>query len=232
MPEFTMSNPEVNTQGRVIGCSVTYTKEVTVSENATQRCARCGAPTKSKYCGTACFRAWQRSGNIETRFWSKIKAGAPNACWPWQASLIGVHGYKYGQFSLPRGADGKPRTTYAHRFAYELTHGAIPQGLVVLHSCDRPSCCNPAHLSVGTQGDNLRDASAKGHFKVPRPTAHKINTTDLVEIDRLLATGGRGTQARIAKQYGVSKAWVSQYAKGDRRLYDRPKAKPAKTEAA
>lgn len=204
-------------------CSDNVTNRKVMSETTTGQCANCGQPATSKYCGTACFRVWQRSGDRDARFWAKVKIGAPNECWPWQASVIGAHGYKYGQFSLPRGADGKPRTIYAHRYVCELTHGPIPSGLVAMHSCDNTVCCNPRHIKPGTQGDNLRDASAKGHFKCPRPTAHKVNTEDLADIDALLKAGER--QIRIAEKYGVTRAWVCQYAKGQRRLYDRPSAR-------
>ena len=85
------------------------------------------------------------------RFWSKVdKRGA---CWNWTASRM-VSGYGVLKF---RG-----RTCGAHRVAYELTHGPIPDGMVVMHSCDNPSCVNPAHLSLGTICDNMRDMYAKG----------------------------------------------------------------------
>ncbi len=152
------------------------------------------------------------------RFWAKVAIGAPDACWPWTASRIGKHGYKYGQFTL--NGDGKQRHVYAHRFAYEVTKGPLADGQKACHTCDSTPCCNPAHLFAGTQGDNLRDASAKGHLRRPRPTAQKIRTEDLAVIDALLASGE--LKYKIAAQFGVSAAWVGQYAKGRRRQYDRP----------
>lgn len=68
----------------------------------------------------------------------------------------------------------------------------------------------------------MRDASAKGHLRVPRPTRQKLTTEDLVDIDRLLASGTKKTH--IAEAFGISKTWVSLYAKGLRRQYDRPNA--------
>jgi len=204
-------------------CSDKFTGSETVSGTATGRCATCGAVAKSKYCGIDCYRVQQRSGDIEARFWAKVKIGAPNDCWPWQGSAIGSHGYKYGQFAIARDpATGKSRSIYAHRYVCELTYGPLQPGHVARHVvCDFTLCCNPAHIAPGTQADNLRDASVKGHFKCPRPTAQKVSTSDLADIDRLLATGT--PQARIAERYGVSAGWVSQYAKGLRRQYDRPR---------
>jgi hypothetical protein len=49
------------------------------------------------------------------------------------------------------------RIVYAHRVAWELVHGPIPEGLLVLHTCDNPPCCNPAHLRVGTHLENIQE---------------------------------------------------------------------------
>jgi len=78
--------------------------------------------------------------------------------------------------NLGRWADGRQHTEYAHRISYVLHHGDIPSGLprrVVMHACDNPACVNPAHLSLGTQQDNLRDAVAKGRpVGRPKRTRH------------------------------------------------------------
>lgn len=49
-----------------------------------------------------------------------------------------------------------------HRVAYELFVGPIPAGLIVMHTCDNPPCCNPAHLKPGTNAENSADMVAKG----------------------------------------------------------------------
>jgi hypothetical protein len=70
--------------------------------------------------------------------------------------------------NLGRFADGRQQTEYAHRVAYVLYKGDITQGRVVMHSCDNTSCVNPDHLSLGTQGDNIRDCVEKGRMPKTR----------------------------------------------------------------
>src|SRR5262245_47820239 len=52
-----------------------------------------------------------------------------------------------------------------HRLSWELHRGPIPDGLWVLHRCDRPSCCNVEHLFLGTPQENVQDAIAKGRYR-------------------------------------------------------------------
>lgn len=91
--------------------------------------------------------------SVEERFWSKVKMGEPDECWEWQAYF---RGGGYGGFQWL----GKPWKS--HRVAWILTNGEVPDGLWVLHTCDNPACCNPAHLWLGTRSDNVRDMCAKG----------------------------------------------------------------------
>jgi hypothetical protein len=83
-----------------------------------------------------------------------------SGCWPWMAGKFPTG---YGMVNLGRYADGRQHTTYAHRVAFVLAHGDIPSGPhVVMHTCDDRGCVNPAHLQLGSQADNLRDAAKKG----------------------------------------------------------------------
>lgn len=85
------------------------------------------------------------------------------SCWEVQGYQNPHNGYVL----LCDSSSGRKVFRKAHRIAYELAHGPIPDGLVVMHSCDNPRCVNPDHLSVGTQADNIRDSVDKGRF-----TAH------------------------------------------------------------
>lgn len=90
--------------------------------------------------------------------WAKVdRSAGPDGCWPFTGSTMhNGYGHLGGE-----GGRGAP-TLAAHRVAYEDAVGPIPAGMYVLHTCDNRPCCNPAHLWIGTQGDNLRDMWAKG----------------------------------------------------------------------
>jgi predicted DNA-binding protein (UPF0251 family) len=102
----------------------------------------------------------------------------------------------------------------AHRVSACLTYGH-PTGLAVCHRCDNPPCWNPAHLFVGTQADNIRDAYTKGRMRFPTPrigVEHekcKLTEADVYAIRRL-ADQGNMRQADIGEMFGVSQAKVSQ----------------------
>ncbi len=89
---------------------------------------------------------------ILERFEEKINKNEKTKCWEWRASTRRGYGlFKY-----------KGKTTSAHRFSWELYNNKIPDGLLVLHKCDNPPCCNPDHLFLGTQKDNVIDMHNKG----------------------------------------------------------------------
>ena len=89
---------------------------------------------------------------LEERFWSKVdKSGE---CWLWLGSK-GPDGYGYL-------GTGTSKSARAHRVAYWVVYGSIPNGQFVLHHCDNPSCVRPDHLFLGTQQDNMNDMVNKG----------------------------------------------------------------------
>jgi hypothetical protein len=153
---------------------------------------------------------------VEERFWKLVDKSGD--CWTWKASLT-THGY--GQFVLPYH-----HHIGAHRFAYELENGPVPAGLVVCHRCDNPPCVNPAHLWVGTQGDNLRDMHGKGRGNTDswplaveasrtadRPHGEKHHnahmTAEKIRALRKMRQDG-ATYDAIALEFGIGKSLVAQ----------------------
>lgn len=127
-----------------------------------QPCVRCGQPVKQpgrvQFCGHSCHmldRNERMARPEAERFWAKVDTSAgPDGCWPWQGTKVGGG---YGRFRRRSGV-----RIIASRMAHLLTHGHIPDGHDVLHTCDNPPCCNPIHLFSGTARDNALDMVAKG----------------------------------------------------------------------
>ncbi len=84
---------------------------------------------------------------------------AESGCWEW---MLQKDRGGYGRMKIQMGSRDRFRFTSAHRYAYEIFVGPIPEQMHVLHRCDNRSCCNPAHLFIGTHQDNMRDMHAKG----------------------------------------------------------------------
>lgn len=94
------------------------------------------------------------------RLRDRLDMSDPDACWPLSGAAT-----RSGHAQI--WSDGAMRL--AHRVMWEAVHGAIPDGLVVMHACDNPPCCNPAHLGLGTVADNNADRDRKGRGVLPPP---------------------------------------------------------------
>jgi hypothetical protein len=99
------------------------------------------------------------------RFWIKVDKsstsilpGVDTPCWNWTAGLRSKI-TRYGAFKFNN------KTVDAHRVAFELQKGPIPDGLLVLHKCDNRICVRGDHLFLGTHLDNVQDMSNKGRAK-------------------------------------------------------------------
>lgn len=127
----------------------------------------------------------------------------PGGCWLYR---LGRTGKGYGMASF------KGKRIYAHRLAYLLFRGAIPDGLLVCHRCDVRHCVNPRHLFLGTSKDNSQDMAKKGrshrHLAF-RGSAHPQArlTEKTVTLIRRRASGGEPAD-RLAKQFGITKGHV------------------------
>lgn len=89
------------------------------------------------------------------RFWKKVEKNDLDDCWIWKgSSCLG-----YGQMCTGMEFCGERKT---HRISYTLQNGTIPKGMIIMHTCDNPSCVNPRHLKIGTYSDNMQDMKRKG----------------------------------------------------------------------
>ena len=127
-----------------------------------------------------------------------------DGCWVWAWN---VHPKGYGTVRI----DG--RNYKAHRVAYELGNGPIPEGHILRHLCNNPSCINPAHLRAGTPRENMRDMVSAGNM-----WNQKLTRSDAAAIRRQYAAGGV-SMAAIARQYGVDSATV-QMVIANKNFYD------------
>lgn len=143
-------------------------------------------------------------GSLAERFWRKVVKAGPDDCWLWTGNMLPSG---YGQ--IGRGGR-RAATLLAHRAAVEIATGEpVPSHLVVMHSCDNPSCVNPAHLSLGTNMDNSHDMIAKGRNVIVSlkgiENPHAKLTPEAVRDIR----SSRMPQAALARKYRVSEATIA-----------------------
>jgi len=170
----------------------------------------------------------------DEQFWLHVAGDPVSGCWLW----MGTMSRSYGRWYF----DGKNER--AHRSAYRIAIGSIPDGEAVCHRCDNPICVHPAHLFAGTVGDNNRDRAAKGRSasgdrsgprlhreRMPRGENHHWNRRPETRVfgDRFsqatltnaqasevkaLLRIGGMSQAAIGRRFGVSKYVINKIAGG------------------
>jgi hypothetical protein len=112
----------------------------------------------------------------------------------------------------------KGKFIFVHRFIYQKTIGVIPEGLSVCHNCDNPPCCNPSHLFLGTQDDNMKDMATKG--RAFRSIGEK---SGLCKITKKQVENIRKDPRKnyiIAKEYGLAKSTISMIRNFKSRKYE------------
>lgn len=144
-------------------------------------------------------QAWHdaRAGTLAERLNSRTeRLPGPDACWVWKGTLS-KSGY---------GVVGWMRRLYrAHRLAFEVAVGPIPQGLEVCHRCDNRACVNPDHLFLGSHAENMADMSRKGRGSKLLGERHpqaQLTESQVREIRRRYAAGAH--RQELADDFGVS----------------------------
>lgn len=142
---------------------------------------------------------------IVARFWKKTIMGTAEECWYWAQ---GLDKDGYGKFQVPLG--GKRQLSMrSHRLAHFLLTGELPPA--VLHRCDKPPCCNPAHLFGGTQRDNRADCVAKGRqARGETNGAAKLTDAQVAEIQRRYVPGR--AVAALAREFNIN--WCTAWSIG------------------
>lgn len=130
------------------------------------------------------------------------QTGRSGECLVWTGTILKTG---YGRFSRGRKAEG---SVAAHRYAWELVHGPIPDGLLVLHKCDNPRCVDVEHLFLGTHADNMADKKAKGRqVRGERAPKAKLTEAQVLELRAEAAAGAR--VSALARKYGIDRNSVA-----------------------
>ena len=140
------------------------------------------------------------------KFWFYVDKREPTECWEWQGACT-RSGYGVITMTLP---EQEPKQFYAHRLAYFLCNGNIPEGFQVLHECDNRKCVNPAHLSIGTAKQNSEDMALRLRNRTPKNTKFKqLSPEQLEEIK----TSTESVHA-LARRFQVAVEPIRQFRKG------------------
>jgi hypothetical protein len=142
-------------------------------------------------------------GTLIERFMAKVSPCPITGCHWFTGS---VDGGGYGQIQIGPAGAGRLK---AHRLAYELAYGPVPDGKFVCHSCDNGNlgCVNPAHLFVGTHLENMADMRRKG--RSVRGEANGMSTLTVDAVREIRRLRGAVKQRELAERFGISQGHVS-----------------------
>lgn len=142
---------------------------------------------------------------IEERFWRYVTKQDESVCWEWRGVIVGG-----GYGGIQKAGSGNGRMM-AHRLSYEMHKGPIPDGYVVMHTCDNRCCVNPFHLVTGTQRDNIMDAVIKQRVSnnlPPVPFGEKHPYAKLTDDNVRQIRASTLSVRKLATQYGVSPSTI------------------------
>jgi hypothetical protein len=149
------------------------------------------------------------SPTFPKRFWTKVQK--MDGCWLWTSSAL-----QDGYGAIKTGVNNK--IIRSNRAAWIITNGPIPNGLWILHNCpngDNRACCNPDHLWIGTQQQNIEDAVKKGTHPHGESSGVSVLTVDQVrEIRQAYICGVYGLK-RLGKLYRVDPKTIQKIIRRD-----------------
>ena len=171
----------------------------------------CGKPSKHLgWCGPH-YKRWHRHGDPlggasshhatpAEAFAARTVKDIVTGCLMW----TGAHdGKSYGHLRI----GGK--LVKAHRYAWSVVNGEIPEGGLILHRCDNPPCVNADHLFLGNHTDNVNDMDAKGRRVNNQPKGSACHAAKLTADAVIAIRADTRRQADIAAAFGISQAVVS-----------------------
>ena len=138
-------------------------------------------------------------------FWSNanVNTWKSDECWNWK---LATDRYGYGKVRIGGVV------CIAHRVAYEIVNGLIPNGKHILHKCDNRICCNPTHLYTGTHLDNVHDMDAKGRRARLGKPPQKMTFEKASSLRKDFQLGA--TKRSLARKYDISPVYVRQILRG------------------
>lgn len=149
-----------------------------------------------KHCSIGC-----RFGKSKEEAFSKKVMMTPS-CWLW---IGAINNKGYGLF----------RGKLAHRCAFEMYNGSIPDGLDVCHNCpngDNPKCVNPSHLFLGTRFQNMQDAIGKG--RIPKGSQKSQAKLTEEQVNAILKFPKDVPHSQVARLYAVSRTLIRRIRNG------------------
>lgn len=148
------------------------------------------------------------------RFWARVDKNGPipahapelGPCWVW---IGGKNNSGYGNLTL------NGESVQAHRVAWKLSNGEVPEGQFVLHRCDNRPCCRPSHLFLGDHQANSDDKMNKNRGRWNKGEANhkaKLTADDVATIRAELSAGA--SNRSMEHRFNVSQATISHIKTG------------------